>query len=412
MFLVYITGILLSNFLPLVIPLRYEIMQKELLIIILLSFISYLIGEKIKTIISSKKRHKGGIKFKEYYITRSRATVQMTLIITVFVLLFIYGASLFTERGIPLFRKGLEAAELKLNLSLNTAGRTRIIDLMLPFISLYLYSLYLIKFKDNPFPKIIVWIVIFSALTLLIFRLFKGNILYFLVGILHVRTLYSGKKIQILNFKNITIILLIVIVFLASIFYFTEGLHEGVDFLSSVLYLANRVLIYSWEGLNFIVSENLGPDFNQQFRNFLSLESSEDPGSILAQEFFGLPEIRFAVVPTLFGFLYRNGGYILIVSGFILLGFIVKPLSIKMDNQQNKCLENVFYYYLYVMLFKIFLVGNVFNEIRGMAMSILFIYFLLKVINIFSYELIETVKFARMRYNYQTNEDEEKNNLS
>lgn len=360
MFLFYIFGVLLYDKLPILIPLKYEVVQDELLKIIVISFISYFFG---KNIFSFRKKLDTRV-----FIYDNLSIQKIKILFWGFVIL---STAFYAFNGLPIAQLGAFAAESKLKITgARSYGITRVLYVMLPFLSLYIYAIFVNKVNMVNKKSFIFYSVI--TLTILSFGLFKGQLItYFLsMIILHDAFVKSFK----INLKSIINLILIIIVTTIPIF-----LTEINNYSDSLLYMFNRLTIYSWEGLNFIVYRDLPPDIFYQLKSFIGLEYMESPDVILGKEYAGLNNINFAVVPTLFGFCYRNGGYLSIIITFLLLGILVKRI-IKNIYSNNDSLVVVTNVMLYIFLFKMFIVGNVFHTVRGPILTLFLIFFSLRFI--------------------------------
>lgn len=360
LFLLFIIGVLICDVLPLVVPLRYKILKQELLTIMLTAFVSYLLGKKFAG-------HKLKIKNKVFPVYKENNIFLLKVLI---IFLFFVGLTFYLQNGIPLFGKGNDASSLKGELvSKRTYGNTRIIYVILPYLVTLLYSLKQKVFcgKNSPYSTLFYLLLPFI---LLFFGLFKGAIVTYICGILIIFDKYQ-YRIRF-SFKTIIYVILFSLIIILPIY-----LTEINDFSSAVLYVLNRLMIYSWEGFNYIVLYKLGPNALDQFETFLGIRPDIIPGHILASEFFGVNPPPIGLNTTLFGFAYRNGGIPLVVIMFFFLGFSVKKILEEFSNTKNK-VTSVTCVFLYIALMKMFLVGEPFRDLRGALLSLLVVHFLSK----------------------------------
>jgi len=369
-FVFFLIGICLYDSIPKVVPLRYPIQQNVILYIVLLALFSFLIGEGIHRLIERKDLHFNNRVLGFGLVEKQRGRKIIIVTGVLFALFAIYGGSLFFERGVPIFERGEDAALLKMQLNLNSMGRTRVIDIILPFLSLVLYGLYLSLEKHSLIIRCFVFSCIGLTLAFLLARLFKGNVVIFLLGLVFIKEAVGQKKYKLLTVSNFRLLMLLVML-ITAVYFSTEG--DGV--MHSLLYLFNRLVIYSWEGFNYLIYINAEPDIYQQLSRVFSFKSSmESPGTVLAMGFYETENPVVAISPTFFGFLYRNGEELLVILGFLILGFLKRNIIYGLEKYRFNILRITLSYYLYIMLLKIFLVGNLFDELRGQGLTLLFIY--------------------------------------
>lgn len=360
MFFFYIIGISTYDQLPLLIPLRHQIVQEELLKIVIISFFAYMFGKKMNF---NKK------KFRNKIFIYDNLSIQILKI--VFSIFAIISIGFYIINGFPIAQIGSGAAEAKLGVTGSRSyGITRILYIMMPFVSLYLFSIFINKSNIKKKKSISFYIII--TLIILSLGLFKGQLVTYFLSLM---ILYDKfVKPIVFSFKSILISTLVILAITIPIF-----LTEINNYFDALLYIFNRLLIHSWEGFNYIVLMDLPTDILYQLESFLGLKYMESPDVLLGKEYTGRNDVDFAVVPTLFGFCYRNGGYLTIVLVFSLLGILVKSI-IKQISYSNDSLLVVTFVMLYFQLFKILLVGNIFNALRGPVLTLFLIYFLMKFI--------------------------------
>ena len=362
MFLFYLGGILFYENIPVVIPLKYPILKEKLLAIVSTAFLSYLLGKAI----GKNVRH-NYINFRTEYLKKHLQKIK--LIIFFFSLICL---AFYLLRGIPILARGEEAAALKLQLtSQRSFGATRILYVLLPYITIVLYSM-VKNHKNNVNTNVKYISYMLICFLLLSFGLFKGALITYILTIVFVYDKYC-KRINI-SMKSIIIGICTIAIIILPIF-----LTEINDFGKALLYLLNRLIIYSWEGFNYIVLYDLPPDINLHFQGFIGLKQVESADVILGAEFTRINPPPIAIVPTLFGFCYRNGGIPLVVITFIILGFIVERIIKKFARTQDE-VKSTTYIFLYIVFFKMMLVGNVFNDIRGPILSLVVIHYVSRII--------------------------------
>ena len=373
-------GILFHEYIPLIVPLRYPIEQRALLTIVGMGFACYLIGHRV--------RNRLGVQFghRQIAVEEPNALKQFTIAMLIFVPLLVFGASLFMTRGVPMFADTPEqAAAIKTALNVRALGRTRAIDVLLPFTALYCVGLCL-RYPCRRHAMAIATMMCLCCLSLLFLKAGKGNIFKFLFGLVYLFDLNSDREIKLFSVRTICLMLLGAFVMVGAF-----HLSEGQDWIHSMLYVMDRFLVYSWEGLNYIVHGQLPPDIKPQLLRFLSLGGpGASPDILLARQMTHNPNASFGVIPTLFGFLYRNGGLTLVALGFFALGFGVRELFIRMHTRRHDILAITTCYYLFLMLFTMFLVGDVFDEIRGLGLSVLVIYLMFRILESLRWKGLKT----------------------
>jgi len=363
MFLVYLAGIAFYDRIPLLIPLRYPILRPAMLGLMCVALAGYLAGEWAREAMGCRSAAARSLQPE----ARRR---HFALGVAAYAILLVFGATLFVQRGAPLLAADAgSASAIKSALNRGAFGRTRAIDVWLPFISLYCLGL-VRKHPARQRTRAIAWGMCLASLGLLFLRAFKGNILLFLLGVVFVLEASAERRGRVLSIRTA---LLGVGGFLAmaAAYYVTEG----ANWLDSMLYIVDRLFVYSWEGLHYIVYADLPGDLHRQLQTFVGLGGPHaSPDVLLARRFTGNPDIQYAVAPTLMGFLYRNGGLAAVGVGLAVLGLAVRGIYMSWRHNREDMLKMLASFYLYVMLLRMLVVGNVFHEIRGYGLSVLLIY--------------------------------------
>lgn len=295
---------------------------------------------------------------------------------SLFIFAFLLSASLFLERGIPLLSSNNNAA--RSGFGVGTNGRIRMLVTWCPMGA---YCITILSFFEKKYIKSAVFA---SALTLLmlIFYSYKGNILWFLMFLYFVIMYLKGrveiKKAFVFCALSIILMLLVFSVWLSS------------DYSTAFTYLIKRITQDQVDGLNFIIDSYVpsigyqyGKHFCKELNNvFFSIYNTSFDMQ-LAELFYGRV-VTWGIVQTLYGFLYIDFGKMGVAAGCLILGFIVKKLQTSLEKIENNgvcglCLK---IHFVYVFI-KILLVGNLFNELKGSALSALAFYlvfvFLLKI---------------------------------
>lgn len=288
---------------------------------------------------------------------------------------FLFAASLFLERGIPaLSQYASEAVKQKVDVNASAYGRTRAIDVFLPFITIYLFGL-IRRYRARKHAMLVLAACILGTLALLLGKANKGHLFVFFLGLLYMEDVVDPRSISFLSPR------VLFLIFLAGVGAFMGSvLAEGGQLLWTAQYLVGRVLVYSWEGFNFIVVKHLPPDIGYQIIRFLSpFYYGDSPDTLLTKELLNTDRVPFTVLPTLFGFLYRNGGHVTVAGGFFILGFCVRSVLGWMEKNRHDVLSMTTYFFIYIMFLNMLLNGNVFDELRGYGLSILIAYLLLRI---------------------------------
>ena len=368
MFAFYLSGIFFYDELPVLIPPRFPILDDVAFRIVGISYVGYLVG-------------KWSVKISTNYGLNSStsATTNYKYNVIVSLLFFVCtGLSLlfYNLNGFPILTIGSRASELKLALTSGRSyGLTRIVYVLLPLVSLYSVAI-ILKRKSSTRLYLLVAV---CTLLILFIGLFKGHIILYLISLAIVYDKIR-KRIK-LGFRVFTFAIGVGLIATIPIF-----LTEMQDFGEALLYMFNRLTLYSWEGLNLIVYKDLEPDFASQFQAFLSASHYDSPDIILGRLYTSRSDASFAVVPTLFGFAFRNGGILFCFLMFFLLGLVVQKVINSMVFTKNS-LNFVVLTMFYFQLLKMMMVGNIFHDIRGPMLSLLIGFTLIRV----SETLVKTI---------------------
>ncbi len=369
-FACYIGGALLYDRLPLLIPLRYDIDRWGVLLVMVVGLAGYLAGSLVRRHFRPD-RMQVGLELEQEAL---RAQKQFLVGLSVATVLVVLGLLLFLRRGIPLLAENpQEAAAIKTMLNVRAYGLTRATDVWLPFVAIYCVGLSL-RYSNKVHVRGVALGVWLGAFGLLFLKAGKGNVLVLLLGLLYIYDVTRPGRLRLLSWKTFAT-LGAGAVAASGAFYATEG----ADWIHSFQYVMARILVYSWEAFNFVVSKGVEPDLGHQVAVFLSLRSGDSPDIELARQMLQRQDVPFGVVPTLFGFLYRNGGLIAVAAGFAVLGFVVRSVLIAMQRPRGDLLTMTALFFVYIMLWKMLLVGNVFHSLRGFGLSVLLIFLLLRV---------------------------------
>ncbi len=286
---------------------------------------------------------------------------------SLFIFALLLSASLFLERGIPLFSPNNNAA--RSGFGVGTNGRIRMLVTWCPMGA---YCITILSFFEKKYMKSAVFASVFTLL-MLIFYSYKGNILWFLIFLYFVIMYLKGKielkKAFVFCALSMILMLLVFSIWLSS------------DYSTAFTYLVKRITQDQVDGLNFIVDTYVpsmgyqyGKHFYKEINNvFFSIYNSSFDMQ-LAELFYGRV-VTWGIVQTLYGFLYIDFGATGVAIGCLILGIIIKKLQISLENVEDNgicglCLKIHFAY----VFIKILLVGNVFNELKGSALSALTFY--------------------------------------
>lgn len=367
-FACFLIGGLFYKQIPQVAPLLFEIDQGRVLTVFIVALVCFLAGEWL--------RNRWGKRGEALRPSAPDPNPQRLFVAGMILALSLFGLAglLFVQRGVPMLTNDPnKAAAIKASLNIRTYGLTRVTDVFLPFLSVLCVGLSL-KYSRKRHPKVLAAVLAGLTLAILFVKAGKANAVELIIGLLVAYDLARPGRVRLLS-GRLLLVLLACLLVMVSIFYVTEGQ----EMVFTLKYLAGRVFVYSWEGFNFIVLKNLPPDLGSQLGQFFSVGGRHDsPDVLLARQMTQREDVPFAVVPTLFGFLYRNGGMALVAGGFLVLGGLVRSVVLKMEQHKDNMLKATAWYFTYLMLLTIFLVGNVFNEIRGMGATVLAIYLLFR----------------------------------
>lgn len=278
---------------------------------------------------------------------------------------FFLSCLLFFFKGIPLF--SANDNELRSSFGIGTYGLIRALGTWCPMACIFVFFISIINKKY----KIVSLTVIGLTILLLAFYSFKGNIVWLAMMIFLTNTI-AKKKIEFV--KGIFLFLSTGIVIL-SIF----SVWLSVDSSTALFYLIKRITQDQVDGLNYIIQKFIplvgfynGHHFSDEFTNTFFSIYKDSFDIKLASYFYG-KSVSWGIVQTLYGFLYIDYGFWGIIVGFLILGVLVRKIENAFRNINELTIQSLcFYIYLVYILLKMFLVGNIFNEIKGPMFSALF----------------------------------------
>lgn len=288
-----------------------------------------------------------------------------------FVLSAIISLSLFLQKGIPLLAANDTYA--RTSFGSGTFGRIRALIAFCPLSSLmmFLFSYYDKRYRRSAYAAIGI------TLVFLAFYSFKGNIVWYLLMLFLVSMYMSGKK-QIGKAA-----LYATVAFLIILSIFSLWLSEGPSFAFENLLM--RATADEVDGFDFIIHSFIplngymnGEHFFSELSNtFFSIyQEGESFDFQLASLFYG-KSVTWGIVQTLYGFCYLDYGLLGIAIGFFFLGLVTKLVEKGLEKGSNNTPEGlIFGVFVVVILIKILLVGNVFNELKGLGLSALVFYWL------------------------------------
>lgn len=285
-------------------------------------------------------------------------------IMILFAISFVFAGTLFVQKGIPLLSSNDN--QLRSTFGVGTFGRIRALVTWCPMAGLYAFCLSLLN-KRYRLPA---WTIIILGFIYLAFYSFKGNLVWFAMMLYLVHTSIKNK-IQLgkgVVYAGVTGMAILTI--------FSVWLSE--DFSVAFEYLLKRITQDQVDGLNYIITEyvpSVGFQhgkhvWSQLVGTFFSMyEESFDIQ--LASLYYGR-KVTWGIVQTLYGFLYLDFGYYGVFFGFILMGLVERKIEVPLSDVENQTLSSlcINIYLVYAMI-NIFLVGNVFNELKGIVLSAL-----------------------------------------
>lgn len=283
-------------------------------------------------------------------------------IVILFAISFVFSGTLFIQKGIPLLSSNDN--QLRSTFGVGTFGRIRALVTWCPMAGLYAFSLSLLN-KQYRKPA---WTIVILGFVYLAFYSFKGNLVWYAIMLYLVNTSIK-KKIQFgkgVVYSGVAT--------LAILFVFSVWLSED----SSVAfdYLIKRITLDQVDGLNFMITNYVpsvgfqhGKHFWSQLIGTLFSVYEESFDIQLARLFYGR-KVTWGIVQTIYGFLYLDFGYYGVFFGFIIMGIIERKIEVLLSDVENQTLSSLcLNIYLVYALIIIFLVGNVFNELKGIVLS-------------------------------------------
>ena len=176
---------------------------------------------------------------------------------------------------------------------------------------------------------------------------------------------------------------MIFIFIVSGLFFFSEGKDiqssdNSNSYMNSVIYFFDRLLLFSLEGLNGIISLDLPSDICRQVMTFFGLDNYQQ-GLELTKILTGSESPSFSTVPTLYGVGWRNGGYFSLALLFILLGVITRSLLTAIYKTRS-LINTVTFYSIYIVLIGEVQTGDILNHIRGPILSIFIIHLFIKLL--------------------------------
>ena len=379
-FACFLIGAVFHEQMPKVAPLYHQIQQGRVLTVMITALVCFLAGQWLRD-----RWDKGKVSL----AADADPNPQRLFVASVLLAFSLLGLAVFllAMRGIPMLADDPgKASAMKLALNIRTFGLTRVTDVFLPFLSVLCFGMSL-RYSQKRHPRILAGVLAGLTLAILFFKAGKANAIWLVLGLLTVYDLVQKRQARLFTARVLLSMLACLAVGI-SIIYVTEGQ----EMVFTLKYLAGRVFIYSWEGFNFILLKKLPCDLGWQLERFFSIGGVyESPDVILSREITGGKSIHFAVIPTLFGFLYRNGGLPLVACGFLILGALVRGVVRRIERNCGNVLNATAWFFVYLMLLDIFLVGNVFDEIRGMGISVLVMYLALRFLSVVTFSKSRSV---------------------
>lgn len=242
----------------------------------------------------------------------------------------------------------------------------RVTYTMLPYLAGFLYytSLFHKRLRWIAFP------VAAMCLVGLALTLFKVNVVLFLVLLVYLSLIARGETTVSLGalFRSPRVAMAVVVVAVAM-YYASEG--EGLWM--SVSVVLARAVVFSWEGFAYIVETPARPDLAEQLSVFMGARAAPPPDVLLAKEMLNLDPPPIGIVVTLPGFLYRNFAAWGVGLGALVLGWCAQRAVERATRDVSTALV-VLSLSLYFALVEVFLVGNLFNTLRGGILTLLATY--------------------------------------
>lgn len=335
----------------------------ETLDVVVLGLIGFLIGLFLgEKLIFRRRRLSYTPTIKEIRSNHKLQSKAYFVIVVLFAVSLLFAITLFLQKGIPLFSPN--DTQMRSTFGVGTAGRIRALVTWCPVAGLMMFCLFQIN-KRYRRPAMV---IIGLAFLVLAFYSFKGNLVWFAMMLYLVNTVFK-KKIQ---FGQGIIYAGIAFITLMLVFSIWLSVEYSVAYDS----LIKRITQDQVDGLNYIITRYVpssgfkyGEHFWTQLTGTMFSVYEESFDIKLARLFYGR-NVTWGIVQTLYGFLYFDFGRIGVVIGFIILGMLVRGIEDVLIDVDNQTIPSItFTIYLVYVLIKIFLVGNVFNEIKGLLLS-------------------------------------------
>lgn len=334
--------------------------------IIVLASISFLLGSVFAFYYSNYFNRN-----KYRLVTKISFNTQFLIIFIIFIFSFLFGLSLFIEKGIPLLNQGDNA--LRAGLGLGSFGRIRAICTWMPLSSVIL--LFITHGRKLKY-RIYAYISVALTILFLVFYSFKGNLLWYMLLIYSMY--HFNQKGSLLRFIG-----LFTIGSLLGLTVFFLWLPGDYAYFTVVQIFIKRIVIDQIEGLDFIYSFYVpifgsmhGSLFVNELNSFLSFLSLKpttvSPDMLLAEAFYG-KSVDWGIIYTLIGSLYIDFGKYGVAFGFFIIGFLTIYV-ISSCTSENRIEVLAIKSFLITVLLKIILVGNYFNEVRGYVFSLILFY--------------------------------------
>ncbi len=372
--LVLLSGCIVSLFRIPSIPFYLPFQSTKMMGIISFSLFFYLFGKIISSLLNNRSCN---------YVERDFVELKFDISIFLFMLKSLFFVLLMVSVALFYFLfwaylSNMDFTGMKLEIiTKRTYGLSRIVYIILPYLGLLIWGFALqikgkIKFNN---------IYILIPLLLLMLTLFKGTVLFFLLKVIGIY-IKCEKKSQI-PLLRILIIFMIFIFIVSGLFFFSEGKDiqssdNSNSYMNSVIYFFDRLLLFSLEGLNGIISLDLPSDIFRQVMTFFGLDNYQQ-GLELTKILTGSESPSFSTVPTLYGVGWRNGGYFSLALLFILLGVITRSLLTAIYKTRS-LINTVTFYSIYIVLIGEVQTGDILNHIRGPILSIFIIHLFIKLL--------------------------------
>jgi hypothetical protein len=202
--------------------------------------------------------------------------------------------------------------------------------------------------------------------------LFKISVVLFLLQLMYLTLIARGERTPSLGALLRSPRVALAVAGLAVGMYY---LSEGEDLAMSFRIVLSRALVFSWEGFAYVVETPALPDLADQWSVFTGAVSSPSPDVLLATDMLGLDPPPIGIVVTLPGFLFRNFGALGVAVGALGLGVLAQQ-AISRATRESRPSAVLLWVSSYFACVEAFLVGNVFNTLRGTVVTLLFTFVL------------------------------------